>query len=109
MNPNFLRTLTLGLWLSCLSSALYAETVWIDVRSSVEHKITNIEGDVRISHSDIVQEVSALIPDKNTEIRLYCLSGGRAGVAADALKNAGYSDVQNVGSIGNARELRGLN
>jgi phage shock protein E len=88
------------------NSSLFAEPVWVDVRSYIENKIDNIEGDIRISQSDIVDEVSELYPDKNTDIRLYCRSGVRAENALSALQKAGYSNVINVGSIEHARELR---
>ena len=91
-----------------LSSLSHAETVWIDVRSSPEHFLDNIEGDTRISHDDIVQEVNKLFPDKSTEIHLYCRSGGRASKAASALKEAGYTSVSNEGGIDDARKERGL-
>lgn len=108
MNIHFFRNAVVTLVALCFSSALYAEEVWIDVRSAFEHKIDNIEGDARISHDEIVQQVNAQFPDKDTEIRLYCLSGGRAGKAMAALEEAGYRDVKNVGSIGDARQERGL-
>lgn len=85
-----------------------AEPVWVDVRSVLEHKIDNIEGDVRISHGDIVEEFSALHPDKETEVRLYCRSGGRAEKSLTMLKEAGYKNVLNMGSIENARLERGI-
>lgn len=86
----------------------FAGTVWVDVRSSLEHKVDNIEGDPLISHSDIVPEIEKLYPERDTSIKLYCRSGGRAGKAAEALRAAGYTDVENVGSIGDARQRRGL-
>lgn len=89
-----------------LSSSSYADPVWIDVRSVFENKIDNIEGDIRISHSEIVAGVSEIYPDKNTEIRLYCRSGGRAGQATAALVNAGYRYVQNAGGIEDVRKAR---
>ncbi len=91
-----------------LSGLAWAEVVWIDVRSSLEHAVDNIEGDIRISHNEIVERVSEQFPDKNTTIHLYCRSGGRAGIAMSSLQQAGYSDVKNMGSIGDAREERGL-
>lgn len=93
----------------CFSVVSKAETVWIDVRSAVEHSIDNIEGDARISHDDIVAGVSEIFPDKNTDIRLYCRSGNRAGKAILALKDAGYTNVSNAGGINDARRERGLN
>lgn len=85
-----------------------AEAVWVDVRSSAEHKLDHIKGDLRISHSKIVAEVSKLFPNKETEIRLYCRSGRRAGKAMAALNKAGYENVSNAGGIEDARKERGL-
>jgi phage shock protein E len=89
-----------------LSSSSYADPVWIDVRSVFENRIDNIEGDIRISHSEIVAKVSEIYPDKNTEIHLYCRSGGRAGYALSSLVNAGYKNVSNAGGIDDARKAR---
>lgn len=91
-----------------LTLGVSAEPVWVDVRSVLEHKVDNIDGDIRISHGDIVEEFSALYPDKDTEVRLYCRSGGRAERALTALQEAGYKNILNIGSIENAREQRGL-
>ena len=92
----------------CFSSIASADARWIDVRSTLEHSIDSIEGDVCISHGDIVKGLSELFPDKSTEIHLYCRSGGRAGKAMSALLDAGYTNVSNAGSIDNARKERGL-
>ena len=91
-----------------LSSLSYANPTWVDVRSSVEHTMDNIEGDVRISYGEVVQGVSEMFPDKNTEIRLYCRSGGRADAAMSSLQEAGYTNVSNAGGIDDARRERGL-
>jgi phage shock protein E len=85
-----------------------AKAVWIDVRTPDEHALDSIEGDMRISQDDIVAEVTKLYPDKNTEIHLYCGSGRRAGRAAEALEQAGYTNVSNAGGIDDARSARGL-
>ena len=89
-------------------SAVWAETVWIDVRGVFEHVLDNIEGDVRISHDEIVEEVEEQFPDKSTDIHLYCASGQRASKAQEALKEAGYENVWNEGGIEDARRKRGL-
>lgn len=90
------------------STLSFADPVWVDVRSVAENKNDNIEGDILISHLSIVEEISKIYPDKNTDIRLYCRSGNRAGQALNALKLAGYQHVQNIGSIGDARHARGM-
>jgi phage shock protein E len=86
----------------------YADTVWIDVRSVDEHMIDNIEGDTRISHSEIVAETNIMFSDKDTKISLYCRSGGRASKARAVLLDAGYTNVSNAGGINDARKARGL-
>ena len=85
-----------------------ADVTWIDVRSWVEHQVDSIDGDTHIHYTDIVEEVSEAFPDKSSPIRLYCAVGGRSGKAEKALKDAGYTDVVNVGGIDDARKLRGL-
>lgn len=91
-----------------ISSLVFAETVWIDVRSQAEHTANNIPGDLRIDHLNIVNELASMETDKNADIRLYCRSGNRAGVSKRALEAAGYTSVTNVGSIAQARKERGL-
>lgn len=97
---------SLFLSLLLLSSSVLAKPVWIDVRSAQEYQADHIEGDKQIDYRLIVAGVEKAYPDKNTQIRLYCRSGRRAGIAKNLLQEAGYNDVQNIGSIGNARQLR---
>lgn len=108
MNWKALRNMSLLLAIISFCSLTQAEPIWIDVRSVAEHNSDHIEGDVRITHDEIVEQVTVMYPDMTTEIHLYCRSGGRAGKAMSALKEAGYSNVTNVGSIGDARNERGL-
>lgn len=83
------------------------DAVWIDVRSEAEYQADHIEGVALIPHSQIGEEVGRLNLDKATPIKLFCRSGNRAGVAKTTLENLGYTNVENVGSIGDARKLRG--
>jgi phage shock protein E len=108
MNRRIFSHISLFLIAMSFSLLSNADTVWIDVRSVVEHSIDNIEGDVRISGGDIVQQVSEIYPDKKMDIRLYCRSGGRAEKAMYALEKAGYTNVSSVGGINDARKERGL-
>ena len=87
---------------------MQAEAVWIDVRSSPEHKVNHIKGDLLISHTEIVDEFSKLFPNLEIEIHLYCRSGNRAGIAKSALNKIGYKNVFNEGSIEDARKARDL-
>ena len=83
-----------------------AKPVWIDVRTEAEHKENHIDGDLLIPHQNIVARVAERFPDKDTEINLYCRSGNRAGKAKSALESAGYTNVNNMGSVAEAREAR---
>ena len=108
MRNKFIKYSLLLLIMLFASHAVQAEEVWIDVRSVMEHKVDSIQGDVHIPHEQIVEKIKAVYPDKETEIRLYCRSGGRAGKALSALQKAGYKDVKNMGGIEDARIKRNL-
>jgi len=82
------------------------DEVYIDVRTWVEHKVNNIDGDTRIHVSEIVEGVSEQFPDKQTPIRLYCERGVRAETALQRLEAAGYLNVKNLGGIEDVRKSR---
>jgi phage shock protein E len=97
------------LFIGCtLNGLVLADPVWIDVRTLVENQRDNIEGDIRISHSNIVREIPKLYPDKNTELHFYDKTGGRSDIAISALEREGYQNLHNAGSIEEARQERGL-
>ncbi len=105
---NIWKASVLILSILCCSIAC-AETVWIDVRTAEEHSADNIPGDINIPYQDIVSEVEKLYSDKSTDIRLYCRSGRRAGMAMSKLEAAGYTHVSNAGGIDDARKERNIN
>ncbi len=90
------------------SAKLAMQTVWVDVRSQGEYDKSHINGDIHIPHKKIVEQFTKLYPNKNTEVHLYCYSGGRAGKSKTALEKAGYKNVINAGGIKDARKSRGL-
>jgi phage shock protein E len=76
--------------------ALFApQTVWIDVRSHDEYNEDHISNTEHIPHSEIVAQIS--------DLDLDCRSGVRAGLALTALQDLGYTNVENVGGIADAR------
>ncbi|MCY7297274.1 rhodanese-like domain-containing protein [Alteromonas sp. a30] len=103
---SLLKVIAIAL-ISAVSFFSNAEPTWIDVRSAAEHKLSHIDGDLRITHTDIVEKVNELFPSKDHEIRLYCRSGYRANIALEALQAAGYTNVSNAGGIEDARKERG--
>lgn len=82
-----------------------ADTVWIDVRSEKEYKAEHLDGTKFIPHTEIASQIGKLNLAKDTPIKLFCRSGGRAGTAKKTLLEMGYVNVQNVGGIGDAKEL----
>ena len=94
--------------LFALASAGATSTpLWIDVRSADEYAERHLGSDPNIPHSDIRREIDQLAPDRNTEIVLYCVAGGRSGVAKMQLESLGYTRVRNAGGIEQVREERG--
>jgi phage shock protein E len=75
-----------------------AQTLWIDVRTLDEYKAGHLEGAIHLPYDEIEQKISAVSADKTTEIRLYCRSGRRSGIALETLRGMGYSNVTNAGA-----------
>ena len=97
----------LGIAMTLGSDAL-AEPVWIDVRSVEEHAEDRIEGDLNLPHEAIVEQVRERFPDTAAELRLYCGSGRRAGMAMDALREAEARAVTSSQECTRRKQLRGL-
>ncbi|MBV2133058.1 rhodanese-like domain-containing protein [Pseudomonas sp. MAP12] len=72
--------------------------VLIDVRTSEEFAAGHLQGARLIPHYRIGAEISALAPDKNTPIVLYCRSGRRSNIARQTLLQLGYTQVVDAGS-----------
>lgn len=90
-------------------NALSAETsaqkpLLIDVRTEAEWKEGHLEGAILIPYDRIGEGIVKAAPDRKTRIDLYCRSGRRSGIALDSLKQLGYDNVTNQGSIKDASE-----
>jgi phage shock protein E len=100
----FAAVAVLALMLS--SCGLFApQTVWIDVRSVDEYAEDHIANTENIPHTEIAARISDLDLDKSTPIKVFCRSGVRAGLALTALEELGYTNVENVGGIADARAI----
>lgn len=73
--------------------------VLLDVRSLEEHYTTRIKNSICLPVDVIAQNIERVIPDKNTEIIVYCRSGMRATTACKQLSKMGYTNVSNLGGI----------
>lgn len=91
-------------------NAFSADAIWIDVRTVEEYSNDHIEGDLNapIQSLDVATLASQLGLERDSEIRFYCASGGRAGRAQAMFEEAGFTNVSNAGGIEDAREQRQL-
>jgi phage shock protein E len=72
-------------------------TIWIDVRTPEEFGQGHIAGSINIPYEIIGQEIATITRDVDSDVRVYCRSGRRSGVAMDTLKGMGYANVINEG------------
>ncbi len=87
----------LTLLIMLCSFSVFAEPIWIDVRTAEEFSTGHVEGAINIPFDVIANDIGAISQDKNAEINLYCRSGGRAGKALRTLEGLGYTQVTNEG------------
>ncbi len=70
--------------------------VLVDVRERDEWDGGHLPGAVHLGKGVIERDVEAAIPDADAEIVLYCGGGFRSALAADALRQMGYTDVTSM-------------
>lgn len=98
----FVRALPfLLLALACSAGA--GEAHWIDVRSAEEYAEGHIEQAVNIPYTEITERIDEVTTDRDAPIYLYCRSGRRSGIALEALQQAGFTHVTNLGGLEEAR------
>jgi phage shock protein E len=90
------------------AAQVYADPVWIDVRSVEEYSADHIEGDSNVPLATLDAQALADKYGKDAELMLYCRSGNRSGQALEILKAAGFTRVTNAGGIADVRTLRGI-
>lgn len=107
MNPISRLAFLSMLVLSLASCNLFApQTVWIDVRSVEEYQEDHMDNTENIPHTEIATRIAELGLDKDAPIKVFCRSGVRAGLALTSLQELGYTNVENVGGIADARAQR---
>jgi len=73
----------------------------IDVREDNEWTAGHATGAMHLSKGVIERDIEAKVPQKDAKLVLYCGSGSRSALAADALMKMGYSNVFSLaGGIG---------
>lgn len=87
---------------------VWADQVWIDVRTTEEYAADHIDGDANIPLAQLDATALATQYGKDAEIVLYCRSGNRAGQAQALLQAAGFTNVSNAGGIAEVRTQRSI-
>ena len=65
----------------------------VDVREDNEWNDAHAAGAIHLGKGIIERDIETTVPDKNTELILYCGGGYRSALAADVLQNMGYTNV----------------
>lgn len=73
--------------------------ILLDVRTKAEYHEKHIPKSTLIPVDILENEANRKIPDKNSEIFVYCKSGGRSARAVKILKKLGYTHINNLGGI----------
>lgn len=76
-----------------------SDYVIIDARTQSEYDEGHIEGAILIPEYEISERAEAEFPDKDQLILVYCRTGRRSKIAAQALADLGYTNVKEFGGI----------
>jgi rhodanese-related sulfurtransferase len=69
------------------------EVKLIDVREDNEWNEAHAAGAIHLGKGIIERDIETTVPDKDTELILYCGGGYRSALAGDALQEMGYTNV----------------
>ena len=68
----------------------------IDVREDNEWAAGHARGAQHLGKGVIERDIEQSVPDKNSELILYCGGGFRSALATDSLQKMGYTDVASM-------------
>ena len=71
----------------------------LDVRTQDEFDESRIPGAILIPHNEITEKAEDLLTNKDQLILVYCRSGRRSKLAAEALVELGYNNIKEFGGI----------
>jgi len=69
------------------------DTTLVDVREDNEWDAAHAAGAIHLGKGIIERDIERTVPDKSTELILYCGGGYRSALAADVLQTMGYTNV----------------
>ena len=64
-----------------------------------EYDEGHIPGEILIPHTEIEARAEEVLTDKDQLILVYCRSGRRSKIAAEALVEMGYTNIKEFGGI----------
>jgi rhodanese-related sulfurtransferase len=70
--------------------------VLIDVREQDEYRGGHIPGAIGCGRGILEYHIADLVPDTDKEVVLYCRGGMRSALAADSLRQMGYTRVASM-------------
>ena len=71
----------------------------LDVREQDEYDAGHIPEAILIPYTQIGEKANEMLPDKDQLILVYCRSGRRSKIAAEALAELGYTNIKEFGGI----------
>ena len=77
----------------------HSDLVILDTRTQEEFSEGHIPGAMLIPYDEIDARAEKELPDKDKLILVYCRSGRRSKIAAEALAHLGYTNVKEFGGI----------
>ena len=75
------------------------EHIVLDTREQDEFDEGHIPGAILIPYTEIENKAEEMLTDKDKLILVYCRSGRRSKIAAEALSKLGYTNVKEFGGI----------
>lgn len=82
------------------AESTHREPLLVDVRSRPEFESGHVDGALHLSLERLVHDAPAALPSKDARLLLYCLSGARSEMALQWLRQMGYTQAVNGGSVG---------
>lgn len=73
--------------------------VILDVRTQQEYDESHIPGAILIPNTEIEERAEEILTDKDQLILVYCRSGRRSKMAAEAMAQLGYTNIKEFGGI----------
>ena len=86
----------------------YSTAIIIDVRASDEFAVGHLDGAVNYNVEDGTLEQALPSLDQNANYVVYCRSGRRSAIAVDLMKENGFTQIADLGSLEDAADATGF-